>query len=339
MRSAEAVALPRPLTLPAIRGRAVARIAGRVLGFMALSLLLLDEIGCPVSAYVDGIGRIYFAGSSHAIARVNGISGEGLVRIGEEGSGERQFKTPWGIAADAAGRIYVVDSENHRIVRISDMAGSGWTVLGRQGSGVREFSSPAGLALDARGRIYVADSGNHRIVRMDDITGAGWTTFHPQGILAGLPQYRPGMEVRIRPAAITVDGAERIYFTDRQHSRIVRISDMTGAGLAVLGQPGSGAGQFMDPLGIAVDRAGRIYVADTENHRIVRVTDMTGRGWVAFGNEGNGVGQFDTPTAAAIDLVGRIYVVDFMNDRIVRMENMNGDGWTVLDTYTGESSS
>src|SRR3972149_5985615 len=156
-------------------------------------------------------------------------------------------------------------------------------------------------------------------------TGAGWTTFHPQGILAGLPQYRPGMEVRIRPAAITVDGAERIYFTDRQHSRIVRIREMTGAGLAVLGQAGSGDG--------------RIYVADTENHRIVRVTDMTGRGWVAFGSQGKSIGQFDTPTAVAIDLVGRIYVVDFMNDRIVRMENMNGDGWTGLGTETGESSS
>jgi DNA-binding beta-propeller fold protein YncE len=45
--------------------------------------------------------------------------------FGASGSGLHQFNGPTGIAVDAAGKIYVVDSGNHRIVRMDDMSGSG----------------------------------------------------------------------------------------------------------------------------------------------------------------------------------------------------------------------
>ena len=41
--------------------------------------------------------------------------GSFLAKWGREGAGPGQFKSPWGIACDALGNVYVVDTGNHRI--------------------------------------------------------------------------------------------------------------------------------------------------------------------------------------------------------------------------------
>jgi DNA-binding beta-propeller fold protein YncE len=82
---------------------------------------------------------------------------------------------------DAAGRIYVADTENNRIVRMNDMTGAGWIVLGTQGNGNNQFSLPIGIVVDTAGRIYVADFGNNRIVRMEEMTCGGCATFGSSG--------------------------------------------------------------------------------------------------------------------------------------------------------------
>src|SRR5438067_4739726 len=107
------------------------------------------------------------------------------------------------------------------------------------------------------------------------MNGKGWTTFGSEG--NGVGQLR-------RPEGLAVDSLGRIYITDNDNDRIVRMNDMTGAGWVSLGGlPGGEVGQFAGPHEIKVDSSNRIWVADTGNHRIVRMNDMTGAGWVAFG--------------------------------------------------------
>lgn len=55
------------------------------------------------------------------------------------------------------------------------------------------------------------------------------------------------------PPGIFVDGGGRTYMTDRSNGRIVRVDDMTGAGLIAVGTQGDGTNQFDFPAGIAVD--------------------------------------------------------------------------------------
>src|SRR5437667_9808479 len=80
---------------------------------------------------------------------------------------------------------------------------------------------------------------------------------------------------------LIVDAAARIYITDSEDDRIVRINNMSRKGSTWLGE--RGGKQFSEPRGIFVDGAGRIYIADASNHRIVRMDDMTGAGWTALG--------------------------------------------------------
>jgi len=89
---------------------------------------------------------------------------------------DARFNTPEGIAVDAAGVLYVADTQNHVIRKIA-LAGTDATVTtlagtpGQRGfvdanGNAAKFDSPHSLAVDAVGNVYVADSGNHAIRRI-----------------------------------------------------------------------------------------------------------------------------------------------------------------------------
>jgi tripartite motif-containing protein 71 len=82
--------------------------------------------------------------------------------VGGPGSGDGQFISPGGVAADGSGNVYVADSGNDRIQRF-DASGTFLTTWGSAGSGNGQFHFPEGVATDGSGNLYVADSTNHRI--------------------------------------------------------------------------------------------------------------------------------------------------------------------------------
>ena len=82
------------------------------------------------------------------------------------------FNGPKEIDIDAAGNIFVVDTENQAIRRIDAKTGIVSTVAGngdRGGKGdggpatAAQLDRPHGVAVDRAGRIYIGDTNNHRI--------------------------------------------------------------------------------------------------------------------------------------------------------------------------------
>jgi len=131
----------------------------------------------PFGICADKSGNIYVADTGNHRIQKRAVDGSwqvlaGLdprtqkVNIGElEGMGDKpgEFNNPRGIAADAAGNLYVADTDNHRIQKY-DVAADTWIALGKKGSGPGEFHSPSGIAVRPDGgTVYVVDTGNHRI--------------------------------------------------------------------------------------------------------------------------------------------------------------------------------
>jgi tripartite motif-containing protein 71 len=73
-----------------------------------------------------------------------------------------QLRSPWGIAVDHNGDVYVTDTGNHRVQKF-DREGNFITQWGGFGNGEGQFNFPYGIAVDAKGSVFVADSGNSRI--------------------------------------------------------------------------------------------------------------------------------------------------------------------------------
>ncbi|MBL9213126.1 MAG: hypothetical protein JNL92_21875 [Opitutaceae bacterium] len=113
------------------------------------------------------IRRITPAGVVTTIAGLGGFSGS------NDGTATgARFNTPWGVAVDGGGTLYVADTGNHTVRRITPSGGVS-TIGGAAGSAGHaegntsqaRFSSPIGLAVDSAGTIYVAVRDNHLIAR------------------------------------------------------------------------------------------------------------------------------------------------------------------------------
>lgn len=104
-----------------------------------------------------------------------------------DGSGPSaaKFNSPVGIALDAAGVLWVADTQNHAIRRVgtdgtvSTPAGTGGTAGNADGTGTAAlFYRPCGIAITPAGNLAVADTANH-LLRTVTPAGAATTFLAP----------------------------------------------------------------------------------------------------------------------------------------------------------------
>lgn len=73
-----------------------------------------------------------------------------------------QFRSPWGVAVDGNGDVFVSDTGNQRIQKF-DREGNFVTQWGGFGNADGHFNFPYGIVVDTRGHVFVVDSGNMRV--------------------------------------------------------------------------------------------------------------------------------------------------------------------------------
>ncbi len=272
------------------------------------------ELRKPTSTTVDPHGldlvhkTIYNAQGDVVETRSPGGNSEAVYppsfasQFGSEGTGSEQFRKPLGVALDASGDEWVVDSENNRIEEWS-AAGTLLHDYGESGSGARQFNNPCGIAINQNtGNVYVADEANNRI---EELSSSG-------AYVASLGT--SGSGTLSAPAGIAIDSEGNLWITDKGHDRIVELS-AAGTFIREVGKEGSGEGQLKGPVGVAISE-GTIFVADTGNDRIEQFSS-TGAYVGQFGAKGTGAGQFNEPYfIAANPSTGNLYVADFWNERV-----------------------
>ncbi|MDR0233551.1 MAG: hypothetical protein LBI31_01900, partial [Zoogloeaceae bacterium] len=233
----------------------------------------------PYGVTIDAAGNLYVADSgNHSIRKIT-PKGEvsTLAGSGEEGFADGEdidarFAYPAGIAIDAAGNLYVADSQNHRIRKVtpkgvvSTIAGSGKEGFANGKGVAAQFHRPSGIAIDAAGNLYVADTGNNRIRK---VTPKGMvSTFAGSGKTGDADGLGSAAQF-FTPASITVDKAGNLYVVDSIGNRVRKItpegkvSTLAGSGEQGFADGKGSAARFLDPYGIAIDAAGNLYVADT----------------------------------------------------------------------------
>lgn len=130
----------------------------------------------PESVAVDATGNIYVADNGNNAIRkitptglVSTLAGNGTAGKSEGSGKTASFNSPFGIAVDGGGNVYVADAGNNKIRKIipdgtvSTFAGSGIKGAGNGTGANASFNTPAGLAVDALGNIYVSDENNNLI--------------------------------------------------------------------------------------------------------------------------------------------------------------------------------
>lgn len=276
---------------------------------------------------------------------ITNFAGNGLVGYqGDNGPAtQAEVSNVVGLAADAAGNIYLTDQGNN-VVRKVDTSGIITTFAG---VGVPGFSGDTGLATAAKlnaptgvcvgpsGDVYVNDVGNHRVRKIAASTGiittvAGSGSVTPGG--DGGPAISAGLHVPIRCA---VDQSGNLYIVDQgADANVVRKVDTNGmisnyagvyGGTGFSGDNGPATQAAMNnPTAASFDASGNLYVTDQSNQRIRKIdtngiiTTVAGNGIAAFaGDQGDAKSaSLNSPGEIAIDSLGNLFIADTSNQAI-----------------------
>ena len=141
------------------------------------------RLNFPVGVALDGSGNLYIADTDNnrirkvdAAGVISTVAGDGTCCYSGDGGPavEAQLSGPSGVAVDAAGNLYIADTENERIRKvdaagvISTVAGDGTHGFGGDGGAATaaQLRRPRGVAPDGAGNLYIADTWNDRIRRL-----------------------------------------------------------------------------------------------------------------------------------------------------------------------------
>jgi trimeric autotransporter adhesin len=202
----------------------------------------------PYGVAVDASGNIYIADYyNHRIRLVTKstgiittVAGDGIAGYTGDGglATSAGLNYPQGVAVDASGNIYIVDTSNSRIRLVTKSTGIITTVAGDgtivyKGDGGLATSaglySPFGVAVDASGNIYIADTVNSRIRLVTKSTGIittvagdGTVGYKGDGGLAT----SAGLST---PYGVAVDASGNIYIVDSSRVRLVNPTASTAS--------------------------------------------------------------------------------------------------------------
>ncbi len=134
----------------------------------------------PCSLAFDPSGNLYIADAANYRIRkvatygiITTVAGNGYamgINSGDGGAATSASVSPYGVACDASGNLYIADGDANRIRKvdsngiITTAAGNGYeSYSGDGGAATNASLNPSGAAFDASGNLYIADAYNNRI--------------------------------------------------------------------------------------------------------------------------------------------------------------------------------
>jgi uncharacterized protein (TIGR03437 family) len=198
------------------------------------------DLRSPSGVAVDASGNVYIADTGNGrIRKVN--TADIITTVAGKGSGpvlgdggpatNAQLNTPYDVAVDSAGNIYIADFGNSAIRKVNNAGIINTVAHGGFGSCLvgapvpaasADVGMAAGLAVDAAGNLYIADHSSDCIHKLD--------TFGLVTTVAGGGTNIPGDGGPATGAAlgnltdVDVDSAGNLYISDLNESRIRKVT-------------------------------------------------------------------------------------------------------------------
>ncbi len=285
----------------------------------AATVAISTSLNQPGGVAIDGAGNLYIADTNNNVIRkVNLTTGAISTAAGNGAPGytgdgglatSATLNSPEGVTVDAAGDLYIADTNNNAVREvvaatgnISTIAGDGTGVPGFSGDGSlaihAKLNAPYGVALDASGNLYIPDSGNNRVRVVN--TSGNISTYAGNGTPAYLGDGSAATSAELySPLGVACDPAGNVYIADARNYVVRKVNAASGVISTVAGtnaddtyidgksdfsygngQSGdafsgggiaTGAGIYA-PYGVAVDASGNLLIAEYFDHLIRKVS-------------------------------------------------------------------
>lgn len=209
------------------------------------------------------------------------------------------LQRPQSGVVDQNGRILVTDVSRSAVFVFDPV--NGRLDVWEFAQGFRRFASPSGIALGPAGRVFVADAELRQVVTLD-----------PQGngtVLIDSAQL-------LRPTGLAWDEKDGLLFVADTQAHQIKVFDMTGRLVKVIGRRGEAPGEFNFPTFLALSRD-HLIVADTMNARVQLIPlDDSGQPQIV-GERGTNVGNLVRPKGVAVDGENNLYVIESYHDHLL----------------------
>lgn len=276
---------------------------------------------------------------------------------GDDGdAASADLNEPKGVAVDAAGNVFIADSENHLIRRVDKGTGHISRVAGH--TPTVETRPGAALAMPSAGEQEddpLGDAGanpSNAFAQQTDLSGTVRYVVNGSAVAKrfegdGGPAVRALLNF---PTAVAVDQAGHLYLADTMNHRVRLVDAVTGVitTLAGIGAPrfsgddgpANEAG-LNEPSALVVSGRGLLYIADQSNNRVRTVDLATGTirtvaGTGAATYSGDGMlateSSLSGPSGLALGLDGILYIADTFNGRIRAVDPITG----LISTVVGD---
>ena len=206
------------------------------------------------------------------------------------------FASPYGIAYDSTGTLYVTNSGAATVIQTMDQNGNLFTPWGMAGTAPGQFSAATReIAVDSSDNVYVADRDNNRIQRCSN-TGTGCVALGGTAPGSGEGQFNA-------PYGVSIDKNGDLWTADSGNNGIQEFDSSLNF-LQAFGTAGTANGQFQFPTDVRMDLDGNLVVVDQGNARVQKVSSsgsfiqLIGSGWTL-------------PSSTAFDSNNNLYVTDF----------------------------
>jgi len=290
-------------------------------------------LSAPAGIALDASGNLYI--SDQRNSRIREVSGGVIATLAGDGapgvSGDNgpatdaQLNTPYGVAIDNAGSLYIADWVANNVRKVSNgvittAAGNGTPGFsGDDGPAtLAQLDAPYLLATDISGNLFIADWYNARI---REVSNGVISTVAGNGTFGFTCVAGPALDTSLnQPEGVAVDASGNLYIADAGNNCV---SEASNGMLAPIAHTG------LDyPDAVAVDTAGNLYIADGDNSRIVKVsnrvvTTVAGGDSAGFSGDGgpSSSALLSYPEGVAVDSLGNLYIADSGNYRIRMVSN------------------
>lgn len=326
---------------------------------------MFNDIG---GVAVDAAGNLYLsdiqADRVHRVVggRVTTFAGGGSSPGDNGPATAARIITPYGLAFDLAGNLYIAESGNGdgRVRRVSTagvittLAGGGTSRDEGVPAATAILLRPTGVATDAAGNVYIADESDNRVRK---VSGGRITTVAGDGSSGFTGDGGPATSAALNDSfSVAVDRSGNTYIGEGAGRRVRRVDSAgiitTAAGSGVFrfsgdGGPATGA-TLSQPPRVVVTSAGDLYLTDSENARIRRISSSGVITTVAGGgssNDDNVAGtsaELSFPIGLTADATGNVYIADFGHIRRLsldgRLSTIAGGGDSVADGVAARSA-
>ena len=221
------------------------------------------------------------------------------------------FQTPYGVAVDAHGNVFVADSNGNKVEEIEAVNGV-IPVSPTVRVLATSFIQPYDVAVDAAGNVFVADLNEGAVKEIVAVNG----------VIPASPTVNTLASGFVGPSGVAVDAHGNVFVVDNRAHKVEEIVAVGGSipVSATIWTLGSG---FNAPIRVAVDTSGNVFVTDIGDNVVKEMLAVNGT--VPRSPTINTLGSgFNSPYGIAVDASGNVFIGDNGSGDVKEMLAVHG---------------